>query len=421
MITNRAYLLMVRTLSILLVVLLLVTSCNPVNDDPPYRPAKSKTVLLYLAANNNLSQDAFANIAEIERGYLPDKGGDNLIIYAHTAGTSPKLLKVYRGEDGKAVRDTVYRFPATNSATAAALTNAINITTTMFPADENGLVLWSHATGWLPSGYYALGQFPPGAKVFGLESDSDYSSPWEAYPGGIDPYANMVKSFGADNGKEIEITNLVKALPHKFTFIIFDACFMGGIEAAYELKDSTDYILFSPTEVLASGYNYSTMMDYLFKSPTDLRGMAESVYNYYNAQQGDYKSVTISLVKTSELNAVADAAKTVFDKYKHKIEALDVSAVQPYFRSNKYWFYDLNDFILQLAGREGAADAAAFKAALERAVIYKAATARFIDIRIDPARFSGISTYIPFHPRNTQLIDFYKTYRWEGFVKMASE
>ena len=46
--------------------------------------------------------------------------------------------------------DTVYQFPDINSATTTALKNAMNLTNTMFPAKEKGLILWSHGTGWLP-------------------------------------------------------------------------------------------------------------------------------------------------------------------------------------------------------------------------------------------------------------------------------
>ncbi len=403
---------------------ILFISCDPVNEDPPYRPVKDKTVLLYFAANNNLSLDAFRNIAEMEKGFVPSENEGNLVIYSHTLNSNPKLIKMYKGQDGKVIKDTVYNFPETNSATPDAVTGAIKVTATMFPAKENGLILWSHATGWLPSGYYSSGTFGKTASLrsFGDTGDSRRLSPWPAYPDGKDPFAGMVKSFGADNSgnTEIEITELVKALPQKFNFIIFDACLMGGIETAYQIKDSTDYVVFSPTEVLTSGYCYNKMMEYLFKSPADLKGMAESVYNYYNSMSNEfYRSVTISVVKSSELPAVAQAAKKVFEKYRQNIKPLNVTGVQRYFRSNKHWFYDISDFISQIAGSAGAEEAAGFKLALDKAVIYKAATNKFLDIIIDKSKYSGVSTYIP-NPYNEDLVKFYRNFEWEKEVGMTS-
>ncbi|MEF9986548.1 MAG: clostripain-related cysteine peptidase [Bacteroidales bacterium] len=404
---------------VLVLPMLLICACETISEDLPVFPVKNKTVFVYLIANNNLSGDAIKNIAEIESGFVPNDDVDNLVVYSHTVNANPKLLRIYKDKEGKVVRDTVYNFPKTNSATAAALKSAISVVTTMYPAQENGLILWSHGTGWLPRGYYATGGFPTNANFYKNEKMRT-EFPWRGYPGGIDPYANMVKSFGADGNNEIEIFDLVKGLPHKFNYVIFDACLMGGIEVAYELKDSTDYVMFSPTEVITSGYCYSQMMSYLFQTPVNLTGMAQNVYNYYNSKPQGYQYATISLVKTSELKAVADAAKVVFNKYRANISTLNMEGIQKYFRADRHWFYDINDFIGQLAGHNGAVDAAAFKAALNNAVIYKATTPMFLDISIDETKYSGISTYIP-NPKDEKLMEFYKKYQWEVTVGMTSK
>lgn len=403
-------------------------ACNPVNTDPPERPVRSKTVLLYLAGNNNLWYDIQNNIRELYKGYIPDENAGNLIVYQHLqydAGGQgkPKLLRIYRNGEGAVVTDTVYRFPHTNSALASSLKSAIQVTTTLFPAEEYGLLLSSHGTGWLPSKYYASGAFPESSAI-GQGAPSGYRSPWPDPPGGIDPYAHLVKTFAADDSgdTEIEIIDMVKALPHKFNYIIMDACFMGGIETAYEIKDSTDYLVFSPAEVLASGFNYAGMMQYLFKSPADLRGFASSVYDYYNSQSGLSHSLTISVVKTSELENVASAAENIFSRYGGNIAGMDVTKIQRYFRySNKQWFFDINDFIRQLCGTEGAADAQAFSAALEKAVIFKLTTGRILDLTIDKQKYSGICTYIPYHPVNEKLDAFYRNFAWEKKVGMVPD
>ena len=62
----------------------------------------------------------------------------------------------------------------------------------------------------------------------------------------------------------MEITELAAALPHNYEFILFDCCLMGGIEVAYEFKDKCEYMLFSPTEILADGFPYEKMFDPIF-------------------------------------------------------------------------------------------------------------------------------------------------------------
>ena len=76
------------------------------------------------------------------------------------------------------MQDTAYRFPIRNSAEPETLTSVMSVTRTMFPAREYGMFLWSHGTGWLPEGYYST------------------------------------KSFGSENGVEMDIKDLAKALPY---------------------------------------------------------------------------------------------------------------------------------------------------------------------------------------------------------------
>ena len=186
---------------------------------------------------------------------------------------------------------------------------------------------------------------------------------------------------------------------------------MGGIEPAYQLKDSTDYILFSPTETLANGMPYASIMQHIFAQPTDLTAVAKEYYNFYN-NQSSLRYATISLVKTSELEDLANAASEIFGKYRDSISTVKINNIQRYYRGNKHWFYDISDFIGQIAPKD---EAEAFNKALDKAVIYKAATPYFIDIPINS--FSGLSTYIPYF-NETELDNYYKTLEWNKVCGM---
>ncbi len=358
------------TYLVIAVVAFFMVSCDPVTGIAPEFPVKDKTVLIYVVGNNNLSLNADANLADLKSGYVPSD--DNLLVYFHTPDQSPVLLQLRTDETGAVVQDTVYRFPQRNSATAESLKSALQVTNTMFPANEYGLFLWSHGTGWLPSGHYS-------------------------------------KSFGEENGVEMEIVDMVKAIPYKLSFVVFDACLMGCVEVAYQMKDSVDYIISSPAEILSDGFPYSKVMRHLYTYPTDYISVAQEYYNHYNSMSGQERSATISVVKTSELKNLADETKKVFDKYRDNIANLDFGSVQGYYRYNKHWFFDFGDFIKAIAGEE---DAAPVIEALEKAVLYKAATPRFLEISIDPDKFSGLSTYIPIAPSNPELDAFYAKFDW---------
>lgn len=417
----------------LLLTVLWMSACTSAEvTTPPEYPVKDKTVIVYMAADNDLSSNAINNLEELKQGFLPSS--DNLVVYYHTPDSNPKLLRLYRDEAGAAAVDTLYRFPDYNSALPSSLNSALKVAATLCPAQEYGLILWSHATGWLPQGYYSSGEItsfsaPVREKSASLPAGMSGAPETENDFVGMryidDPYADLIKmslgrgavsrSFASEDGREMDVVEMVKALPYRFSYIIFDACLMGGIEVAYQLKDSTDYILFSPAEVLAKGFPYSRIMEPLFRTPADVREVGDLYYDYYNNQGGESRAATISLVKTSELENVAAVAARIFEKYREKIALLNMNAIQRYFRFNLHWFYDLEDFIGQLADSR---DAAEFSAALQKAVIYKAATPYFLSIPI--VRFSGISTYIP-NPANEVLDNYYRQYEWNKATGMIAE
>jgi hypothetical protein len=352
-----------------------------------------RVVLLYLAANNNLASYASGNMDAIKTGYLPYEDDRNiLLVYSHISGSLPVLLRLYKDREGVVHEDVVNNYDQQNSSSSEVLEEVLERIKVIFPAAEYGLILWSHGTGWLPEGYYDT---KSGLGVF--------------YP---DPYADIVKSFGEDSGVEMEIPELAEAIPYHLSFIIFDCCFMGGIETVYELKDKCDYVVASPTEILATGFPYDRIMAPLFEKEADLEEAGDLFYDFYNRQSGVYCSATLAIYRTDKLDNLAQACRTVFNNHRTSIAQVNLSAIQEYYRMNKHWFYDLSDFVKQISS---SSEYAKFTAAVDEVVVKKWSTEFFIDIKIDS--FSGISTYIPV-PLDTYLDNFYMRYKWNEASEM---
>ena len=382
----------IRFLFCALAMALTLFSCKKAEKEEIVVVKRPKTVLLYMVANNNLSNDAENSISRLQNGYIPAEEG-NLLVYKHCAGMDPVLLHIKKGEEGTVVADTAYRFPPRVSATKSALTQALNVTQALFPADSYGLILWSHGTGWIPP----------------LAS---FSSAAQEQISGSGPE----RTFGLDGKVELEIRDLAQAIPYKLSFMLMDACFMGGIETAYEVKDSVDYYIGSPAEILTESFPYHKIMQHIFKSTPDYAAVCKEYYDYYNAKSGAERSATVALMDCSKLAEVAEVAKRVFDQYGERIASLDLSLLQPYFRgSSSKYFYDLKDLVDAIADASLSAE---FAAALERAVPYKATTPYFIELPI--RSFCGVSTYVPGNPADTKLVDYYKQYKWNqatGMIK----
>lgn len=433
-------------------VLALFSSCSKVEPKEVAFEERSKTLLLYFASHNNLAVDAASNINKIVNGYLPDDA--NIVIYSNNfdlktfqmKDTLPVLVNMYKDKNGNRQLDTLYKFPYQNSCTKNAMKSVLNITKTMCPATSYGLVLWSHGTGWLPTGYYTLdpstsedeakreaayarlyygkkeplsGSSSAGVSTAATSSGSSVGAVRNGktlFPepeNGVDPYAHMVKSFGSESRVEMSIFDVQEALGDThFDFIAIDACLMGGIEIAYQLRNSCDYFISSPAEMLTDSFPYDKVIEKMVNG--DYNGVSKEVYDYYAAQSGEYRSVTISTVKCSELEAVAEEASKLFDIYRDGIASLDVTTVQRYFRFNDHWFYDLKDFLDNLCG---SSETAAFTSALQKAVTAKYTTGQMITLAIDPAKFSGLSCYIN-NPEEATLTTYYQKYDWNSDVKM---
>lgn len=390
---------MKRILLLLLTSLFLcLAGCDPVPDEKD-----RQVVFVYLAGNNSLSAEGAADLADIKSSYLPDTKDKAkvLLVFHHFTDANPQLVRLSRDRRGNLVEEIIMEYPfETNSADTRTFAGALAEAQKAWPAGHYGLILWSHGSGFLPEGYYA----DPKEKV---ATDPEFLAD--------DPYADLVKaedpvkSFAEDHGKEMDIIELGKVLNRShFDYILFDACLMANVELAYEFRHCTDFLLFSPTEILSDGFPYESMIQPLFSQQPQaaMLSIARSYMSHYREKTGIYQSATICVVRTQGMEALAAACKPIFHNHQEQILTLDRSVVQPYFRNNRHWFYDLDDFVGRVASES---EFQAFSSALNNVVIYKDTTPYFLEI--DIVHYSGLSIYIP-RPEYTVLNNYYKTLAW---------
>lgn len=407
---------------------LLVFSCEEESPYPPYK-GSGRVVVVYISANNNLSNYddaefgvsyADTNYVAMLEGYLPAQGsGERLLVFFHTVDDSPRLVELSRDRKGNPVETVVRTFDVESSSTAECVGSVLSYVKESYPSDNYGLILWSHSTGWLPEGYYENG------------APSGYANPADAPTSPMnhmDVYGNAIvkmagpgispSSFGNDKytGEEIDIIDLAAAIPMHLDFLIFDSCLMGCVEVAYQFRGVTDYFLASPTEVLANGFPYTHIMEPLFKYSTEsaLKEVADLYFHYYADSNSPY--ATVSVVDCSRLDGLASACRAIYEENRYKVPDLDLGTIQPYFRMNKHWFYDLGDFVESL--EPSATLMADFRSAMDRAVIFKENTERFISFEITD--FSGLSTYIQ-KPEEPYLDEYYRGLDWNIATRMIAE
>lgn len=393
---------MMKRMILLLCALLCLTAC-----DRDERLAKDRQMLLvYFAGNNSLAAEGASDYNSIKQNWLPTTRGSEkvMLVFHHFKDETPVLVRLSKDRRGNTVEDIIKEYPFdTHSADARTLETVLADAEAAWPSAHHGIVLWSHGSGFLPPGYYINPQ--ERAKGDPVSEKAD-------------PYAFLVKaggdglkSFAQDEEQNIEmdLIDLRKALSRfHYDFIAFDCCLMANVELAYELRNTCDYLIFSPTEIMSDGFPYDVMVQTIFSQQPEaaMRSVAQSFMAHYRSFSGVYASATISLVRTAGMQALANACQTVFRNHQDQILMLDRSHVQPYFRYNKHWFYDIDDFVQQVAD-DG--EYQAFNRALNQAVIYRDATDYFIDLEI--SHYSGLSIYIP-RREYTVLNNYYKTLAW---------
>ena len=374
---------------------------------PEREPASPdvRNVLLYIASGfNSLSGFLSEDIEDLESGTLPTRNSSTepvLLVLSrlpqdpqipdYTIPTSPVLFRLYADANGAPVRDTIKVWSEdTPLSTVESMADAFEEVHKAFPGNRYGLVFSSHASGWLPPGYYedprvfeSKSSGAPGKRVSAFQFPPIDR---ESFP--------AVKSVGMDKGDtslEMNLEDFAASFPFHLDYILFDACLMGCVEVAYELRNVTDLVGFSQTEVLANGFDYYTLSDHLLSRTPDPIAVCEDYFDFYDQQTGSNRSATISVVDTRELEPLADLCSHLFEKYREILQTLPGSRVQGYFRYERHFFYDMKDILVQ-AGITPEEEAL-LQSALDKCILYKANTPSFLSIKIN--RYSGMSMYLP--------------------------
>lgn len=344
----------------------LLSGCVKDHDRGPSKKINDgRTVLVYLGTDSFFSGEVEEKIYTLMENWDKDVNG-NLLVYADPGkAREPFLAHIYYHKRLGNVVDTIEIYQAENSANPTTLTRVLNRAKEYCPAVSSfGLVVLSHGTGWLPA---------------------EMSKP-EPRPRSV-----ILDTSTGELNNYMELADFANAIPYKLDFIIFDVCFMGAIEVYYELKDKADYIVASPAEVLVPGFVYSKMIQHMFAPVPDLTAVARDFYEYYDNQTGSFRSATVSVVKTSELEALATVVKDITQK-NPLLENLN--NIQTFGYGSHKIYFDLEDYLLKLSPE----NENRITTALNQSIIYKANTPNYYSMGagLQPIKaFSGFSVYIP--------------------------
>lgn len=363
---------------------LLFTACQGEEGTPiEQEDYADRTILVYLGRDNNLWGERERRIEFILNGW---NGKGNLIIYEDKKGSLPCLMEAHNSNGFNDTR-IIHQYEEQNSADAETLKKVIQETRNLYPAQSYGLIIFSHASGWLPKN-----------TITNPRSNSDLSA------------NESTRSIIIDDKDEMELVDFANALPNNlFDFIILEACYMSGIEVMYELRDKAKYILASSAEITSPGFThvYSKQISQLFKKNLNLVDFAKEISAELSRTYDANKSSgggTLSVIQTSCVEMLGNWIIENIDMEKPE----NISDIQ-YFdenRNNKI-FFDFKDYYLRRLSSD--TKKAVFTEMVNSIVVHQSTTPTYRGFQVN--QHSGLTTYIP-QLEYPLLNEKYKNLRW---------
>ena len=297
--------------AVMMMMVALMTACS--NDERPdamnYSGIKgnsrtsgeTKTVLVYMAGKNDLSNAATSDLMEMKEGSKRLTNNDNLLAFVRQdKDEQPYLVRIKNGELTDTVTLKDMGVTSTDGQNRASdplvMEGVLNYVFKHYPATNGnyGLVLWGHGTGWL------------------MEKEVKKSE-----------QSGLQRGFGIDiakgetwfNGLWINIPTMAKILknmPH-LKFIMGDCCHLMCLENLYELRSVADYIIGSPAEIPAHGAPYDQIVPDMF---ADGKFYTSIIDKYHKSVSGN---LPLSAVQTSEMENVAKATREALQAVNAKV------------------------------------------------------------------------------------------------------
>lgn len=404
-----------KRLLYLCVTIAMLASCS--NEIPEQEEASfnGRTILVYLVANNsatNLDRYLKTNILWMYQNMATDSDSCRLLVYyrpnqndglltepsilefisdgkGHINGRSALSTEEFSDVFGEAtVLRTYIETEGYNATDPEVMAQVFRDMQTAAPSNSYGLIFGSHASGWMPAS------------------------------------ATVSRAFGDDDGYSINIPELRDVLTNSFAsgnldFILLDACMMGSVEVAYELRNVADYCIASVMETPASGFPYQRMFHYLSDTDVDYQRICTAFTDYYQSGWG-----TCAAIDCSRLDNLADAVAGELQNHATDISTLDYQNIQQYGASSyRNFSFDIGDFFRQL---NGGTIPASIQTALDQAVIAKSCIPGKYSYlpEVDADRFCGIGMFFPEYTGRTiswedyyrTSISWYQAVGWDGLL-----
>lgn len=303
----------------------------------PWTGDKSRTGLL---------GDLQNNIDSICDGIIDRKGLNNsrVLVFLSDKYNHSTLYDLQYNATTKSVdRVPLKEYEGALYASAEGIADILNEVKTKASALNYALIVGAHGCGWTYASDWS--KYPDYARPSVTRPrDNNFSG----IQFGPDPNAPLTRFFGSVSLAEnaMEISTLAEGIREsglKMQYILFDACYMSNIETAYELKDVTNYMIASGSEIMAAGLPYRSMWSYLNSSTPNYSGIVSTSVNFYK-NNSSAPFCNLAAIDCRQVEKLAGVMKDI-NAENQLLASVSLDSIQHLdgFRPNL--FYDLETYV----------------------------------------------------------------------------
>jgi len=314
------------------------------------------TVGVYMCADNGMNDVADVDIAEMKQVGSTDEV--NVVVQVDRSARDPRpdCYRYFIRKDGV---DTLANLGEVDMADPATLAGFAEFLRSRYAAKNYVLVLWDHGNGW----YAGYG---PSRAILIDES-----------------HAHEMGVAGGELAQAL--AGVKQALGKRVRVLAFDACLMGMIEVAAEVREACDYMLASEAIVPTDGLPYDKFLDRLTSRPTRtpaelLPGICADYVEEYPGQQVALSALEMATLAPA-LDVLAAALRDSINPTGMDVRAARAAALTI---PGNLFHIDLLHFLELLAG----SGSASILASLRSAVVANQRSPAFGDA-------SGIAIWFP--------------------------
>ena len=355
-----------------LVILVGATSCSDEDSSVPIEEKYTQqTILMYLpwtgdasGSNSGLYHFFLNNIDSVKAAIVKNKGtnGCRILVYINDRPQRGCLYEIKYGNN-RCIADTIQMYSGKEFTTSNGIAQIVGDAFKYAPALNYAMTVGCHGSGWTYKEDW--GNYPSETKGdrFRRQKETSLSDELHFYDtrffGSVNDYES-IQQYGVNietltDGLKIALNEITypAGFKHKLQYLLFDDCYMCNMEIAYQLKDVTNFMVASTSEVMAIGMPYYSMWSYMHGNNPSYSGMVNAFNAFYTNYSSPYGA--IAAIDCRKAENMATIMKKINKKYALPDSLRDsIQCLDGMFTLNRPGlFFDMKDYVDHLYDKNG--------------------------------------------------------------------